>query len=538
MTPGECLRRAALEAPAQEAFVYRDCRILYREWNDLSQRIAASLLDRGFQKGNRIALLLPPRPEFGIVYLGAVRAGLVTAGVNPRLGDPEIAHVLDDCGARAVVTIDRFGGRDFLARLQSARRDLPRIEAMFVVENDRIELSTEAADTPASAGLEPFRNLLVAPDRRALRRLEEAERGLQPEDPVAIVYTSGTTGKPKGALFAVRNLEAVSRTRAEMGTRQGERALASGAPFAHIGYMTKITAHIEDLQTTVILDAFNARAVLETVERERITYLGGVPTQWALLLLDPDFDRFNLSSLRAGAIGGAPFTPDLVREIRKRFRIELTTRYSCTEIALGTGSRPGDSEDLVAETVGRAGSEVELRIVDEDRRPLPTGEVGEVAVRGPAVMMGYWNRPEETRAVLDEDGWFYTGDLGALDERGYLRLRGRKKEMYIRGGYNVYPVEVEAVLTRHPRVGQVAVLGVEDPVLGERGLAVIVPREGVDAPTAEEIRAFCREQLADYKAPDFVILRSELPLNSMYKVDKKRLHAEVEMKALPQRAKK
>lgn len=528
MTPGECLRRAARAAPDEAAFVHRDSRITYREWHELSGRIAASLLARGLEKGDRVALLLPPRPEFGIAYLGASRAGLVTAGVNPRLASPEVAHVLADCGARVVVTIDRFGGRDIAGALRSIRPELPGLDAVFVVDSDRADLREQTVASPAAAesGFEPFLNLLVTPATETLRSLEDIERGLRPDHPVAIVYTSGTTGMPKGALFAVRNLEAVSRTRDEMGTRRGERALASGAPFAHIGYMTKITAHIEDLQTTVILDAFNARAVLETIERERITYLGGVPTQWALMLLDPELDRFDFSSLRAGAIGGAPFTPDLVREIRRRFGIELTTRYSCTEIALGTGSRPDDSEDLLAETVGRAGREVELRIVDESRRRLPIGEVGEVAVRGPAVMAGYWNRPEETRAARDEEGWFYTGDLGVLDEKGYLRLRGRKKEMYIRGGYNVYPVEVESVLSRHPKVGQVAVLGVDDPVLGERGLAVIVPREGVDPPTVEEIRAFCRERLADYKSPDCIELRSELPLNSMYKIDKNQLRVE------------
>lgn len=491
--------------------------------------MAANLLARGLDKGDRIALLLPPRPEFGIAYVAASRAGLVTVGVNPRLAAPELAYVLADCGARAIVMIDRFGGRDYSGWLQSVRRNLPALERIFVVNSERVDLPVDSGglSVPAGSGLDSLSSVLRNPASEDLRRLAEIERTLRPEDPVAIVYTSGTTGKPKGALFAHRSLEAVSRTRHEMGTGRGERALSSGAPFAHIGFMTKITAHIEDLQTTVILDSFHARSVLETVERERITYLGGVPTQWSLLLLDPELSRFDLSSLHAGAIGGAPFTPDLVREIRRRFRIRLTTRYSCTEIALGTGSRPEDPEDLLAETVGRAGSEVELRIVDEGRRALPVGEVGEVAVRSPAVMLGYWNRPEETREVLDEEGWFYTGDLGVLDEKGYLRLRGRKKEMYIRGGYNVYPVEVESVLSRHPKVAEVAVFGMEDPVLGERGFAVVVPRHGTDPPTLDELRRFCCEHLADYKAPDFVEILAELPLNSMYKVDKKRLRAEV-----------
>ncbi|MGH7896851.1 MAG: class I adenylate-forming enzyme family protein [Candidatus Binatia bacterium] len=521
MTLGECLRRAAREAPDREAYLHRGERLRYADWQALAERAAAGLVSRGAEKGDRIALVLPPRPEYAVAYLAAAKAGLVTAGVNPRLADREIAHVLADSGARFVVTIDRFGGREIARLVESLADDLPELGRTFVVRDAAKKWS--APDALVVERTEPFANLFASPAADALRRLETIENGLGADDPVAIVYTSGTTGKPKGALFALRNLEAVSRTRGEMGTREGERTLTGGTPFAHIGFMTKIMAHIEDRQTTVILDAFNARTVLETVERERITYLGGVPAQWSLMLLDPDFDRFDLSSLRAGAIGGAPFTPELVREIRRRFGVDLVTRYSCTEIALGTGSRPDDPEELLAETVGRPSAEVELAIVDGDRRPLRAGEVGEVAVRSPAVMVGYWRRPEETAAVLDRDGWFYTADLGVIDERGYLSLRGRKKEMYIRGGYNVYPVEVEAVIGRHPDVAQVAVVGVPDRVLGEKGLAVLVPRAGRPCPSRDELRAFCAAEIADYKAPDFVAGRSELPMNAMYKVDKARL---------------
>ncbi len=508
MTLGQCLRAAAREAPAGEAYVYRDRRLTYAEWDEQSERAAGNWIARGLRKGDRVALVLPPRPEYAIAHLAAAKAGLVTVGVNPRLADPEILHVLTDSGAAAVVAVDRFDGREYASRIAAHRPALPGLRLLSVVGSEG-----------GSSGTDPFAGLLDPPPEGRLRELEAIERSLGPDDPVVIVYTSGTTGKPKGALFAVRSLEAVARARSEMGTGRGERVLTGGTPFAHIGYMSKLAGNILDLQTTVILDAFKARTVLEAVERERITHLGGVPTQWSLLLRDPEFDRFDLSSVRTGAIGGAPFTPDLVREIRRRFRLELVTRYSCTEIALGTGSRPGDSEGRLAETVGRPGGEVELRIVDEDRRPLHAGEVGEVAVRSPAVMVGYWNRPLETAAVLDGDGWFYTGDLGVLDRKGYLSLRGRKKEMYIRGGYNVYPVEVESVLARHPGVAQAAVVGVEDPVLGEKGLAVVVPR-GI-GPTLEELRAFCKTELADYKAPDYLELREELPVNAMYKVDKR-----------------
>ena len=508
MTLGVALRAAARDVPRQDAYVYRGRRLSYAEWNELSERAAASLFARSAAKGDRVALLLPPRPEYAIGYLAAAKAGLVTTGINPRLADPEIAYVVRDAGARFVIAIDRFAGREYAAAIEPLRRELPDLQTVFVVRAESLDWhpsSTAAMPSPT----EPFEALLGEPSSAARARLLELE--IAADDPVAIVYTSGTTGQPKGALFALRSLEAVSRTRADMRMGRGERVLAGGTPLAHVGYMSKILGHIEDRQTTVILDAFKARTVLETVEAERITHLGGVPTQWTLLLRDPELDRFDLSSLRGGAIGGAPFTAELVRDIRRRFRVDLVTRYSATEIALGTGSRPEDGEELLAETVGRPASEVEVAIVDE------------VAVRSPAVMVGYWRRPEETAEVLDRDGWFYTGDLGTLDERGYLRLRGRKKEMYIRGGYNVYPVEVEARLARHPAVAQAAVVGVPDPVLGEKGLAVVVLREGARPPSAEEIRDFCRSALADYKTPDYVEIRSELPINAMYKVDKSEL---------------
>ena len=527
MTLGDALRAAARDVPDQDAYVYRGRRLRYADWNETTERAAANLVARGAAKGDRVALLLPPRPEYAIGYLGAAKAGLVTTGINPRLADPEIAHVARDCGARFVIAIDHFSGRDYAGAIERLRAELPDLEVCFVVRDESLEWSPPSAATPPGP-TEPFEALLAEPDPPARARLSEV--AIVTDDPVAIVYTSGTTGQPKGAVFAMRCLEAVARTRADMRMGQGERVLAGGTPLAHVGYMSKILGHIEDRQTTVILDAFKARTVLETIEAERITHLGGVPTQWALLLRDPELGRFDLSSLRGGAIGGAPFTAELVRDIRRRFAIDLVTRYSATEIALGSGSQPDDDEELLSGTVGRAATEVEIAIVDDGRKRLAAGTVGEVAVRSPAVMMGYWRRPEETAAVLDREGWFYTGDLGELDARGYLHLRGRKKEMYIRGGYNVYPVEVEACLARHPAVEQVAVLGVADAVLGEKGLAVVVLRAGATV-AADELRDHCRRALADYKIPDYVEMRAELPTNAMYKVDKSALRRELGARA-------
>jgi len=533
---GDWLRTIAREDGARDAFVYRDAadpagamrRLTYVDWDRRSDAIAAGLATIGFAKGDVLALLLPPRVEYALCYLAAAKIGVITTGVNPRFGDGEIDFILRDSGARAVVTLERHGERALASLVRRLGSRIATLEHVLVVDGAR-EAAAKACTRDAGVQAPALATLAAiegagcdgAPSRHPAAPHVE----LRPDDVVAIVYTSGTTGKPKGATFTYANLEAIRPTRAELLQEYGERALATGTPFSHVGFMTKIVANVAGAQTTVLLETFKARTVLETIERERITYVGGVPAQFALILMDPELERFDLASLRTGAIGGAPFTPELVRSIRQRLEIELVTRYACTETAVGTGSRRGDGEERLATTVGRASDIVELRVVDDQRRPLPPGEVGEVAIRSPAVMRGYWKQPAATAEVLDADGFYYTGDLGVLDECGYLKLVGRKKEMYIRGGYNVYPVEVEAVLGEHPRIAQAAVVGVPDPVLGERGLAYVVPRDAEGPPDPDEVRAFVARHIADYKVPDRVVVCAELPLTPGMKVDKAALRA-------------
>ncbi|MCI0345413.1 MAG: long-chain fatty acid--CoA ligase, partial [Chloroflexi bacterium] len=341
-------------------------------------------------------------------------------------------------------------------------------------------------------------------------------------DPVAIVYTSGTTGLPKGATFTVAALDAVRRIESTLSPGTGPTSGLQATPMTHMGYMTKIASHIERRAKTVLMiDRWTARSALELIERERITHIGGVPTQLALMMMDPSFGSFDLSCIRSILIGGAPASPDLVRQIRQTFGVPVQVRYSSTELAMCTATRPGDADSTVAETVGRALPEVELRIL----APNNDG-VGEVSARSPAMMRGYWSDPEATREAIDADGFFHPGDLGRIDEEGNLRLAGRTKEMYIRGGYNVYPVEVENVLREHPKVALVGVVGIPDAVLGERGKAFVVATDASDPPDPDELKRFVAERIADYKVPDVVELREELPLTSMFKVDKGALGAE------------
>jgi len=528
---GDWLRKIAREDGARDAFVSLDAadpaspprRLTYADWDRRSDALAAGLAARGFAKGDVLALLLPPRVEYALCYLAAAKIGVVTTGINPRFGDGEIDWILRDSGARAVVTLERHGERELAALARRLGARIPTLRDVVVVGGARVAEGKACSRDPevSAPALLPFASLEgVTEEGGASRHPHAPEVSLAPDDVVAIVYTSGTTGKPKGATFSYANLEAIRPTRAELLQEYGERSLATGTPFSHVGFMTKIVANVAGAQTTILLETFKARTVLETIARERITYVGGVPAQFSLILMDPELARFDLSSLRTGAIGGAPFTPELVRGIRERLGIELVTRYACTETAVGTGSRRGDDEERLATTVGRASGIAELRVVDEQRKPLPAGEVGEVAIRSPAVMRGYWNQPAATAEALDTDGFYYTGDLGVLDADGYLKLVGRKKEMYIRGGYNVYPVEVEAVLAEHPQIAQVAVVGIPDTVLGERGVAFVVPRDPEVPPDTQELRAFVGREIADYKVPDRIIVCTELPLTPGLKVDK------------------
>jgi acyl-CoA synthetase (AMP-forming)/AMP-acid ligase II len=259
-----------------------------------------------------------------------------------------------------------------------------------------------------------------------------------------------------------------------------------------------------------------------------MTTVAGVPAQLALMLRQPDFDKYDLDSVRAIVVGGGPVTPGLAEEARARFGAALATRYSCTEAGIGLGTAFDDPEEDAVVSVGRPHPAVDLALLDADDRPVADGEVGAVCLRSPAVMRSYWDDPEATAAAFTSDGYVRTGDLGWVDDRGRLRLVGRSKEMYVRGGYNVYPVEVESVLSTHPAVAAVAVVPRPDPVMGEIGVTVVVSREGRAAPALEELRAYAAPHVAAYKLPEAVEVVDALPLTPMEKIDRQALARFVE----------
>jgi acyl-CoA synthetase (AMP-forming)/AMP-acid ligase II len=485
VTAGEAGRRFA----DATAYVAPDGWTLrYRDLDRVSDELAVSLAQRGLAAGDVLALVLPPSPEYPVAYLAAAKLGAITAGVNNRLTPAERGALLETAAPRLVLAA-------------------PGLEPESVSN----VATVESASGPATM-------------LRDLRAEGEAPPPL-PDDadrPVAIVFTSGTTGLPKGALYCNRQLAFITRTDVGDTWGGGGRGIV-GTPMVHLGFMTKLPGNLQRGGTSFVMRRWRAADALQLAAEHRMTTVAGVPTQLALMLREPDFDAYDLDSVRFLLIGGGPVTPGLAREARARFRAALATRYSCTEAGVGLGTAFDDPEEDAVVSVGRPHRAIELAVLDDDDRPVTPGAIGQVCLRSPAVMSGYWRDTEATRAAFTADGFVRTGDLGRVDERGRLRLVGRTKEMYVRGGYNVFPVEVEAVLSSHPAVAAVAITPITDAVMGEIGVAVVVPRDAAAPPSLEQLREFAAPHLAPYKLPDALRVADTLPLTAMDKVDRRAL---------------
>lgn len=483
-------REAARRFGDATAYVTESRRpISYADVDRESDEIARGLAARGVRAGDVVALVLPPGREYLLTYLAAAKLGAVTAGVNDRLQPRERDVVLERAGPRLV-----------LAGPATAPTARAAIDADVVV--------TDPAGDPDAPPVPELRGDGALPD------VDD-----DPDRPVAIIFTSGTTGAPKGALYTNRQLAFITATDVGDAWGAGGRSF-TGTSFAHLGFMTKLPGNLRRGGTSFIMARWRAEAALQLVECERMATVAGVPTQFALMLAHPDFDGFDLTSVRFLVAGGGPVTPGLAQEARARFGAALSTRYSCTEAGIGLGTAFDDPEEDAVVSVGRPHPAVELAVLDEDDVAVPTGEVGQVCLRSPAVMAGYWRDPDATRDAFTAGGFVRTGDLGWVDDRGRLRLVGRSKEMYVRGGYNVYPVEVEAVLSGLPGVAAVAIVPRADAVMGEIGVAAVVPRDPAAPPTLEQVRAFAADRLAAFKLPEALAVVDALPLTAMEKVDR------------------
>lgn len=487
----ETLRLAGTRWGANPAYVTtQGWPLTYADLDHLADEAAVGLAERGLGEGDVLALVLPPTPEYLACYLAAARLGAVTAGVNARLTPGERRTVLERAAADLVVATPDLAPDD-----TAAGPPVVTVERAEAPEDLLVGLRVTGAVPPP---------LAEDPDR-----------------PIAIVFTSGTTGVPKGAVFAGRQLQAI--TDIDVGDQWGGggRTMAATS-FSHLGPTTKLAGALRRGGTTHLTDKWRAADALGLVERERLDAVGGIPTQVALMLRDPTFDRTDVSSVRAIVMGGGPATASLVREARARFGAAVSVRYSCTEAGVGLGTALDAPAEDAEVSVGRPHPGVTLTIRD-DEEVLPDGEEGEVCLHSPAAMVGYHRDPEGTRRAFTADGAVRTGDIGYVDDQGRLRLVGRAKERYVRGGYNVYPAEVEVVLAEHPAVAEVAVAARPDEVMGQVGVAVVVPVEGAAPPSVDDLRAFAADRLARHKLPEAVLAADALPLTAAEKLDRRSL---------------
>jgi fatty-acyl-CoA synthase len=501
-TVGGVLREAAAAAPDRDALVAGmpspadRTRWTYAELLADAELTAHALLTR-FEPGEHVAVWAPNIPEWVLLQYGAALAGLVLVTVNPAYQAGELEYVLRQSRAVGVFTMPEYRGNPMAKSVEAVRAGLPDLRE--VVLFDQWPDFIAAGESPT-------------------RELPE----VTPDDAAALLYTSGTTGFPKGALLHHRGVTNDARlVTSRFGINPGE-VQVSPMPLFHVGgCVLAVLGTVSVTGTYIPVLAFDPALVLELVETEHATIMGGVPTMLLAMMEHPDFASRDLSSLRVVGSGGSTVPAEIVRKIQSTLGVQFSIVFGQTECsAVATQTRLDDSPDDKAETIGQPLPHVEVKVIDPINGAIVApGTLGELCVRGFCVMTGYYDMPEATESTIDADGWLHTGDLGTMDERGYCRIQGRIKDMIIRGGENIYPREIEAVLYEHPAVADVAVVGVPDDRWGEQVTAFVRLRENTAATTAD-LSAFAREHLAAYKTPRTWVFVESFPLTGSGKVQK------------------
>ncbi|HET9075894.1 MAG TPA: long-chain fatty acid--CoA ligase [Acidimicrobiales bacterium] len=496
------LREAARTNPSKPVALFDGGQMTYRELDALSDRFAAGLRLSGVGRGDAVALQLPNIPHFLVAYFGLLKNGSVAVPLNILLKAPEVEYHLGDCQAQALIT---WSGVAREAAKGAAAADV-----------QQIYVADAGAPNPDGIGI-PVDTLLAGPEAAVPFELTD------PNDTAVIVYTSGTTGRPKGAELTHFQLFMNADTPGRLFGIEEDDVVLVALPLFHVfGLSSELNVCARFAATMSLVPRFDPTRVLETIERDHVTVFEGVPTMFVSLLNHPDIDQYDLSSLRVGISGGGPIAAEVLDRFEQRFGIVILEGYGLSETASTTTFNISAKERKIY-SVGKPIYGVDVQVWNEQGQKLPPGSehVGEVVVRGFNVMRGYHRKPEATAEAF-AGGWFHTGDLGYEDEDGYFFIIDRKKDLIIRGGYNVYPRELEEVLYTHPAVAEVAVVGVPSDRLGEEVKAFIELKPDATA-SEEELIAFAKERLAAYKYPRIVEFRSQLPKLATGKIAKTEL---------------
>lgn len=470
--------------------------ITYKELDVISDEMAVWLTNKGISEGSVVGLSLPSCIEYIVSYLALAKIGAITAGINPRFTSRERSKTLWTLDPNLLITAKGYddGVGD------QYRKTLITLNEEELIQNHRV---TGGSPQP----------------------LEDDD-----DRPVCICFTSGSSGNPKGALFTNRQLKAISELDTGGSWGGGGHRYVS-TEFAHVGVMTKLPWLLATAGTTHLIHKWNAKEILQLIHEYKMSSVSAIAPQVALMLKQDGIEDLDFTSVKAIVTGGAYASINLIKKGREIFGAPWSVRYSSTEsggIGLGTSLTADDYEAL--HTIGRPREGVEAKICSPSGAELPTGEIGEIWISSPAVMSCYWNDPEETTKVFDQQ-WLKTGDLAYQTPEGYFILAGRTTEMYIRGGYNVYPLEVEGIFSEHPSIAEVVIIPRPDDIMGEIGVAVIVLEDGCSPITIEDLRSFGFDKLAKYKLPEEVIYVESIPRNTTDKIDRRELKETVKTRS-------
>ena len=508
----------------EEAVVDGEVRLSFAQLASAVDQVARGLVARGLRPGERVALWAPNCHEWILGALGALRAGGIVVTLNTRFKGSEAAYIVRSSGAAMLMTVRGFLGFDYPAML---------VDLDVGDLRDLVMLRGEAAGArPAHTEVTTLAELRAGGEAIGAEEIERRLASITPSSTADLIFTSGTTGHPKGAMAShAQTLRTFATWASIVGLRRGDRYLVVNPFFHTFGYKAGLLASLMAGATVIPEPVFDVDVVLDRIDAERVSMLPGPPTLYQSILTHPRRAQVDLRSLRLGVTGAAVVPVELVVAMREELGFEtVLTAYGLTEsCGVVTMCRRDDDAEVIATTSGRAIPDLEVKVVGEDGSSKEPGEAGEIVVRGYTVMQGYFGSAEETAAAIDAEGWLHTGDVGTMDAAGNLVITDRLKDMYVVGGFNAYPAEIEAVLRQIEGVSDVAVIGVPDDRLGEVGCAYVVATPGSKIePEAltEQIVAEARELMANYKVPRFVVLTDELPRNASGKVLKRQLREE------------
>ncbi len=494
---GEVLKRSAQMVPHKVCVFFKDRTLTYRQLDEQSTALAASLQSTGIAKGDRVAVFMFNSPELYVAFYALQKIGAIVAWVNPGYRTHELSFILNNSQAKAIFVEKGKEGFDNFGLVEELRSNLPHLSCVMSLGGG------------SGQGVLPFEEMVASGAKKEFRR--------QPIDVHAdlsmLIYTSGTTGVPKGSMIS--QYQAV---RGGYSHVRGVRATADDVflgilPLCHsYGCGTTLLQPVLIQASVILLETFNTEQALKTIDAQKPTIQHGSPSHYIMEMNHPNVDRYDLSSLRAGYLAGQ-ICPEEVIQWGEDRGIYLSSSWGNSEVGPGAGTMCpfGTPLEIRKKSVGLPVPGTEIKAVDPDTgRQVASGEVGEMMVRGPNVLKGYWQNPEETDKQLQKDGWLHTGDLISIDEQGYIRMHGRSKDLINRGGLKIYPTEIEALILQHPAVAQVCVVGTPNPVLGESICACIVPKPNAQV-SLKELRDFLKEKVARQKLPDELCVLSDFP---------------------------